>query len=65
MAKFTHGYRHNTDTDMNREKDTNEQGGTQMDRNRDTTDKDGDTSGQGHRRTGTGTQMDRDWDTDG
>jgi hypothetical protein len=22
MAKFTHGYRHNTDTDSNREKDT-------------------------------------------
>jgi hypothetical protein len=50
MAKFTHGYRHNTDMDTNRKM-------TQ-------TDWDRDINGQGHKRTGTGTQVDRDWGTD-
>jgi hypothetical protein len=66
MAKFTYGYRHNTDMDTNRKKDTNAQGQvhkrpvTQTDRDRDTNGK-----GQGHERTGTGTQVDRDTDGQG
>jgi hypothetical protein len=44
MAKFIHGHRHNTDMEKNREKET--------------IVRDRDTSGQGHKWTGT--QTDRD-----
>ncbi len=50
MAKFTHGHRHSTDMEKNREKDTTVS-------ERDTN------GGQGH--TWTQTLVDRDWDTDG
>ncbi len=67
-----HGYKHNTDTDTNRDGDINGQGwGHKTER---------DTNGQGHKRTGTrtqnrqeqghkqtgtGTQTDRNRDTNG